>query len=341
MGEISCPFIFINMTEWEELIKKASLAADVIKEYFGEDKVDFQQEYARVKWENDPTVPPRIDTIVYFPTVTVTNENNNSTRVDELYVKFSMYAGGKIDGGLSMLRSKYTTSEWFSDYCHSHCNWSHTYFDRWAGCCLGRGPIQDTIFNLSNNFDLDRWGLFCFELDKYVTVESLAGVPYRRLETICEKSRNKSRPEFSQKGLSWVPEFLKYAVKNVPMKFSFSNGKFTLGEPYLDFRLKMTEAAKRWVEHDVGKLYMDLNSYMTKIIVDGIFDYTKSEVNMHNNMPANGVIVLTFKGKPVPLLVTGRMNTDNAETEVLIKEATDDILTQIIKVLNYEYTNAI
>ena len=50
--------------------------------------------------------------------------------------------------------------------------------------CLGSGPIKSTVATLALGYDEAIRQLFCLELDKYVRVESIAGIPYRYLEKI-------------------------------------------------------------------------------------------------------------------------------------------------------------
>ena len=81
---------------------------EVFKDYYGEDRVDLQREGTSAI------------ILVYFPRVTVTNENNNSVDVTDLYIKTVVQSDGTIFGNFGMTRGSYTLSQVKSGYIHSH-----------------------------------------------------------------------------------------------------------------------------------------------------------------------------------------------------------------------------
>lgn len=140
----------------------------ILIDHFGEDRVDISNDYI----------------MIYYPKVTVTNENDRSIDITKLYIKIPISPDGTMAGIFRLNRSEYTQLQFESDYMHSHVCGIPSRLEDFQEPCLGRGPIRDTISSLTERVDLDLWRLFCIELDMYVRTESLSGIPYRRLESI-------------------------------------------------------------------------------------------------------------------------------------------------------------
>lgn len=193
---------------------------EVFKNYFGEENVDLQDIpdeervvdmiYACTDITNIETSFPieisdaDYDSIasrfrsakpfilVHWPTVTVTNEYNRSITIKDLYAKIKLDCEGRIpteNRGFLLNRATYSVEQWVSSYMHSHiAQIPKDNLERFQEPCLGSGPIIDTINSLkadiTEGFDEIRWMLFCEELSRYVTVESIAGVPYNHLENV-------------------------------------------------------------------------------------------------------------------------------------------------------------
>ena len=125
---------------------------------------------------------------VWWPRVTVTNEYNKSVNIQDLYAKIEIQNDGTIPyecNGFKLNRATYTREQFISGYMHSHINIiPKNNFTQFQIPCLGRGPIISTIGTLKNDYDEATWMLFCQELSMYVTVESISGGPYRRMDNI-------------------------------------------------------------------------------------------------------------------------------------------------------------
>ena len=123
--------------------------------------------------------------IIYFPKITVTNEFNESIDIEEVYIRVPVDCSGKLISSFEIIRTKYSYDQYASGYMHSHAysGISKTSSD-WRSMCLGSGPLVTTTHTLKNSYDLDIWRLFCIELDEYLKVESVAGVPYIRMNRV-------------------------------------------------------------------------------------------------------------------------------------------------------------
>lgn len=123
--------------------------------------------------------------LIYYPEVTITNENDQHHKITDLFVKVSFNGLGRLISSPQLNRSSYTLGEFISDYMHSHVDEIPVGdFQEFQSPCLGTGPIRDTISELYLGGDKNTWMLFAVQLDRYVHVESLEGLPYHRMSSI-------------------------------------------------------------------------------------------------------------------------------------------------------------
>lgn len=200
--------------------------------------------------------------LIHFPKVTITNENNKSLDITHLFVKVKINVDGTIRGSFTLNRSEYTVNELAKDYMHSHVNGIPvSNFASFQSPCLGSGPIRNTLSTLSAHYDLDMWKLFCLELNKYVQVESLEGIPYRYLERVNSNGyftyiypRYELIDYFPFNSFNrWLKDFIEYYTKNNNLKFNFVNGNYSIGMPFKDYILNISNSFINW--------YISLYSY--------------------------------------------------------------------------------
>lgn len=292
-----------------------------------------------------------IDIIIRFPHVTVTNENDKSIDITELYAKVTIRNDGKLFENFTLMRTEYTVTQWLSGYSHSHM--PSTEFI-WQSPCLGSGPIRNTQHNLKNSFNYDLWGLFCYELSKYVTVESLAGVPYRRLESVGGGDADLSilftnYNYNSSSGGSYhrvLHEFEQYFVREFNFPISFVNGAYVLGDSCLNFVRKLTDFFAAWYNKEVSLGHYNynlqrltqsglLNEY---IISDGQIFSPYSTENLSRTQSIQGRELFMFKGKMVTANFTEEPELNSENTVLLIKSSVVTyLLTRILRLFNCKY----
>lgn len=95
---------------------------EIFCDYFGEDKVDMQgfktlEQYI-LNGGGSITFFSGIFLLVWFPEVTVTNENNRSVDIQDLYMKVPIGADGSMNGSPTMNRATYPLDQFLSDYMH-------------------------------------------------------------------------------------------------------------------------------------------------------------------------------------------------------------------------------
>lgn len=289
--------------------------------------------------------------IVRFPEVTVTNENNKSVKIQELYARIFVKTSGNLSGKFELIRSYYPLDQWNSDYCHSHI--SHISTD-WLEPCTGSGPINRTMARLHQDNDLNIWGLFCYELDKFVRVESIAGVPYRRLESIglidtspvtnpCFTGSVSLKQSIISNEL--LKDFIETLIKNMPIKVAYMNGSYTLGESFEKFWIKASRVFAKWYneKYKEKKVKANLKTLITKevlgkyLIKEGKV-YTARVHNRRSVAASQGEYLFDFKGEAVRMVIeeTLRNTTDN-QTYLLSLKFISKLIQRILVIINYNY----
>jgi hypothetical protein len=338
---------------------------DVFVDYYGEDRVDlqipsfeqfcnstcstyFSSPYAGpISEQNDDTITRlyshkknlNFHLLVYFPDVTVTNENEDSINIKDLYVKFSISREGSLAGSFYMTRTSYTKAQWSYRYIHSHAqslnsNW-------WSGCCLGSGPISRTISMLCRNFDLDLYLLLCGELDIYTRTESLSGGPYIRMYNITnanvDSASNYMEMYYSFSGIN----------HNDKMEFFYKllseyKGKFNYNDKYVD--LDISTEKKIWLFTEICRSINNPNFIYTDCFIHrGII---KRKTSSSNNLTVPTTPIFKFKNDPKYIRIQD-VNTDPDNGIVLLswnifktlEVFTCNMLTLMVKCKLYDTTN--
>lgn len=274
------------------------LITEAAKEYYGEDLVEYN--------------PSTNSLVIKFPKVKVSNERDKFTIIYDLFARVCLCSDGLFNTmeGLSMIRSTYTQVQWRSGYVHSHLpRISHT--PVWNPPCMGTGPIRGTLDILSHTFDLDRWGLFFYELDKFVKTESLTGGPYIRLESIGTSRNSLAYPPIRMYDpTGWeIPretfmEILREIADSKEMRWKFTGVSWEIGMSPLEAALKMS----RIIIAAVMERRLHIGS-IKKLAEDGVMipvllkdNYLETVSSVRVNPPENH-IVLFFKGQPQYLKV--------------------------------------
>lgn len=305
---------------------------------------------------------------IYYPEVTVTNEYNESIDIYDTYVRFYINYYGNFIGyeGINMNRTTYTENQWNSRYIHSHARpLDRSDIAKFMPCCLGTGPIKETMSYLSDYNDEYHWKLFCIELDNYIRTESVSGGPYIRMNSV-----NSFTGEFSdifeinefvyvnKRGsifslipdcsdanlhLTYLKEFIRYILNSKKLKFKYINDSYTIGMSYTEFMLTMSDLFIDWVNGNNGTLFnTDLSSLLNnevlhKRIIHNNTIYPKISTTNHDN--SEGSPVLDFKGETKYLKIIKRDNSQ--DLLILDGRVAMQILTCILNVLNYKYGKSV
>ena len=296
--------------------------------------------------------------LVHFPHVRITNEYNRFVDINHLYAKVKVLHNGSMNGYFSLNRAEYTYLHISSGYMHSHVSDIPTSdFTKFQTPCTGTGPINDTISNLSNEFDSDIWRLFCLELSKYVEVESIAGTPYHRLENLGTSNMgagedvfrvvNQLRYDDSIKGI--IKEFVPYFIKQGKLKFNYANGSYSIGMSFTEYILVISNEFIDWYNKKYNNKewrYTFDTLKRSDVLKEGIIAnnkiyYENSRRNVNSYAAYNGQRMCTFKGKDVLINIVdiNEVKEDN-KSIILNTNIALYILSKILRVINYRYGKA-
>lgn len=295
--------------------------------------------------------------LVHFPHVRVTNEHDRFVDINHLWAKVKVMYNGTLNGGFTLNRSEYTLLHFISDYLHSHImTIPKNDFTKFQNPCTGSGPINGTISALNRDYDEDMWNMFCLELSKYVTVESVAGVPYHYLERlgtndmevgidrfITYLSPNHYRNVITPDKFK---EFVRYFINSKKLKFNYVNGSYSIGMSLIEFIVLISNEFIKWYNDQFNKeeltaKFADLkrNNILSECIIDnGKIYYDMGRNNVNSYAQYIGKKVCVFKGKEITVDITDIAEVRNENKSIILNTQTAlYILTTILKVLNYRY----
>nr|DAH00037.1 MAG TPA: hypothetical protein [Crassvirales sp.] len=295
--------------------------------------------------------------LVHFPHVRVTNEHDRFVDINHLWAKVKVMYNGTMNGGFTLNRSEYTVLHISSRYMHSHVSSIPTNdFTKFQSPCTGSGPIKDTISALNRDYDEDTWNMFCLELSKYVTVESIAGRPYKYLEKLGTDNMEMGidrfitylSPSYYEDAFSFdkLKEFVKDFINLKKLKFNYVNGSYSIGMSLIEFIVLISNEFIKWYndQFNKGKLTVKFTELKRKgilkecIIDNGKIYYDKGRNNANNYAQYIGKKVCMFKGREVTVNITDIAEVRNENKSIILNTHTAlYILATILKVLNYRY----
>jgi hypothetical protein len=324
---------------------------EIFINFFGEQFTDIQLAQSRA------------DIFVYWPRVTVTNENDRSVAIQDLYAKVQITSDGTIpyeNRGFQLVRSTFSEIQFASGYLHSHIP-HFSGVPHFQNPCLGSGPINRTIADLKNEYEEALWMLFCQELSLYVTVESLAGGPYFRMETIgkrkllsyfiCYDDNDRLTPDFwhyredkKRIFMQIINNFTKYYLEHGHLSIGYFNNTFMPGMSYFDFMIDISNAFidfynKYGQRENVEELYNRV-IIIKCLAASGEFYENNTDSTSNDFSQYEGRKVLEFKGHDVNLHIEQAAGEQHTEVTILLHhQIAMHILHNILRIINYRYRN--
>lgn len=291
--------------------------------------------------------------LIHFPKVRITNENGRYTDITHLWVKVPIKMNGLSKGYFTMNRSEYSVAHLKSNYLHSHVNGiPFGVFSEFRWPCLGSGPIRDTIITLSIGFNEPVWNLFCLELDKYVRVESLSGIPYKSLERITEDNLIIGEEDFSMCNvvkytkidITFIRDFIRYIIRNKNLKFNYVQGSYGFAMSYIDFRILISNEFISWYneKYNAGlcnRGFTELlnDGILCKCIIDNKIYYISNVSNNDDISKYEGEYICTFKNEPITLHILQEDKPHSNNVLLVDNGLVEYIARAILIVVNYKY----
>ena len=229
-------------------------------------------------------------------------------------------------------------------------------FTQFQNPCTGSGPINGTISALNRDYNEDMWNMFCLELSKYVTVESIAGRPYKYLEKLGTDNMRMGEdrfitylsPSYYIDALSSdkLKEFVRGFINSKKLKFNYVNGSYSIGMSLIEFIVLISNEFIKWYNDQFDK--KELTAKFEKLKMEGILKeciidngkiyYDEGRNNVNNYAQYIGKKVCMFKGREVTVNITDIAEVRNENKSIIFNTRTAlYILATILKVLNYRY----
>lgn len=291
-----------------------SIARDV----FGEDNVDMQSNCILIHWDK----------------ITIINENDSSHDILDLYARVRVSMSGCYMA-VDLIRSTFTKDEAVAGYVHSHVIRADRRVE-FEPPCFGKGPIRNTIMSITQGYDEDLWRLFFVELDRFVRVESLSGVPYIRMSSIGAKSSNPYRldvmfninsdnlPVITYTEMYQVFDYLKDSGRITPLLRSVS--PVSLGSMN-DAIINMTKETMMY--HKINPVSADNYAYVycEAHIDEGTITVGSSH---YDNRRISGIDTFYFKGRKIDFKIIDKDEEDKYYITVLNESAASILLSLIV-----------
>ena len=295
--------------------------------------------------------------LVHFPRVIVTNEHDRFVEINHLWAKIKIsYSGAMIDS-FTLNRSEYTIAHLISNYLHSHVSCiPKDNFEYFRSPCFGTGPIVETMDSLNVEYNEDIWNMFCLELSKYVTVESISGTPYHYLEKIRISNDDAGLDHFTaldsptyhiySLAKDKLKDFIRQFINTKKLKFNYNNGSYSIGMSFVEYIILISNEFISWYnkkfnENQVRNSFnqLKIRGVLIECIIDNGKIYTETAANnINEHLSYIGKKVCTFKGKDITVSITDASEIENVNKSVILNtQIASYILCIILKVLNYRY----
>ena len=299
--------------------------------------------------------------LVYFPTVRITNEYDKYVDIKELWLKVPFSWQGKGKGYFGMNRSNYPLNHFKGGYMHSHVSSiPRDNLEKFQTPCTGRGPVNSSLSTLAIGYDEAIWQLLCLELDRYVRVESVEGIPHHRLENIPAPEMGDAEDRFSTQSLRGVVPwnsafgrkqfrlFIKHLLETGKIRFNYSNGSYGIGMSFIDTVVLVSNEFIGWynAEYDRHTLDIGYNDLVSGgivrecIIADGKI-YIPGAAGRGSSDDCRryaGKKICTFKGREITLTIDGILSPEEESlnrTRILNLQYIGAIVCSMLRILNY------
>ena len=210
---------------------------------------------------------------------------------------------------------------------------------------------MDTI---KDSYNEQFWGLFTFELAKYVTVESVAGTPYIRLEEVGKGDVDESMSNFNSQGKNilsspvkhLINAFTQYYAEKHKFRFQFVNGQYQIGESPVSMIVNLSNEFIAFLNDyrcrvaNVPTLQQLKNTHVLQnyVVANGrIYQISNNGRDMSAATSANGRDLFRFKGEMVKLKILVDGNTIENHSLLLAKNYCEAIITNVLSIINYQY----
>lgn len=200
------------------------------------------------------------------------------------------------------------------------------------------------------------WNLFCLELSKYVTVESLAGTPYMRLEGIGSHSSSRRKISFpfqakvqesylNEYTLGILEKFVPYVISKRPFGFNY-DGSYSIAASSQDILIILSNLFIEWFnlqpaseQPNLDTLYQEGILKKAKFLGSDLYYlYATGQGTSRNTFGLVGRNMLRFKDKNIKFNIVETPSESDPNLSILLStEMVRIIIDRILRITNYKY----
>lgn len=267
------------------------------------------------------------DIIIHFPELFIKNICMVNHRITDMYIKLELslfLSDIHHRYGFVGMRTSYTFAEYSSGYNFSHLSGPPDTF-RWSSFCLGETHFSTLCMSIATEFDKNFFGLFCYQLEQYLSWESLEGGPYKRIGDISERGSSLRTVIISSTDkITYYKLYLQSGhTPNIEIK---SNQWMFSASVIIDDHLR--EGITKIVTNNNHLQHWDSSTKIARSI--GV---NNREEEQRQLLAAKPNTIFTFKGKDIKFELTD-MVKKKEEKDNSNKVAHTDIITYIVGKLN-------
>lgn len=287
-----------------------------------EDNWDIQEDFDDYKYN--------MSLILRFPEVTIRNGRRGKRVLYDLFVRLKFNEKLVLTEGMHGRRGSVTYSEYKTGYRHSHLPSSSSHTENissicdWKKFCLGSSEIAaiqrdwkiDRDSSIGEAFNIIQFELFMYQIQAYVSWESLGGGPHIRMENVTR-----------HEGITTISNYdLERSYRSVNLLTSFKSSfdkdknKFIVDKEDLETQLTKLQVGTLIQKTGDGKYIYNDQESSTNLINDIEAENKKlldSESTFNNYL---------FRGKAFP-------------TYILDYEKTEEEISSAKKVVHPDITN--
>lgn len=283
---------------------------------------------------------------IYYPKITISNELDEKYDITDVYIRVYTNYFDKLQT-IKLLRSTLTKIEFDNGYYHSHASLSQPTIStakKFHNLCFGKGPIVNTIDTLKGRYDKDIYGLLCQEIDNYVRIESIEGIPYKAFHDLNNKKYRTIKDnnykfdlsvhyEVNNVGYYDLRHFIRYVLKSNKLNFIPSANAIQIAMSFTDYHKAISELLNEFI-----KITNDRYNLKT-ILVEGYYEgssfyqYDKTSLNKSDFRSVIGAPCLCFKNKKISLNIIDYKSTEN--NKYINPIVAKSILYTLLNAINY------
>lgn len=268
---------------------------------------------------------------IHFPKLTVRNSRGRKHEMVDMWIRMEMspFLNDSHRGhGFTGMRTSYTLAEYTSQYNFSHMANNPEQLT-WSRFCLGHTQFSTLCMSLANEFNANQFGLLLYQLEGYLSWESLEGTPYRSMGNISERGSSYANVQINSSERNRY--YRKYLESGHTPNVEMISNPFYYGFTVLNDD-QLREAITSVVDNDNHLQYWDSDR---KVAVDRMMNNRNAAVDRAMN-GRGGTTLFTFNGKEIKFVITdGSKKDEKGDNQ---KVAHTQIVNHVVTTLNQGLT---